>query len=113
MNPDHIIVVKYKIMTIQHKQECVPQEVLPKHLYLKDYIINFNNQKKVTNVVNRIFGEVKFQAFQIDEASGYVMGSVIKLWTNRVKDGMLNIMHMHVNDTSDEVTMDVVYMADK
>jgi len=60
MSPDHIIQVKYKIMNIDRKLECVPQEVLPKHLYLKDYIINFNNQKKVTNVVNRILGEVKF-----------------------------------------------------
>jgi len=49
----------------------------------------------------------------MDDSSGYVMGSVIPIWTNRVKQGMLNIIHMHVNDTSDEVTMDVVYMADK
>lgn len=40
-----------------------------------------------------------------------MQGSEIKLWTTEYKEDTLNIIHMHVNDMSDEATVDVVYMA--
>ena len=34
----------------------------------------------------------------------------MKIYTSEHNNEMLNIIHVHVNDTSDEVTLDVAYM---
>jgi hypothetical protein len=34
------------------------------------------------------------------------------VYTAKYKDDMLNLIHMHVNDMSEEVTVDVAYMQD-
>lgn len=45
---------------------------------------------------------------------GYVNNSVVEIWTSLVPTDnageTVNIMHIHVNDTSDEVTFDSAYM---
>ena len=43
----------------------------------------------------------------MDESSGIVFTDVVKLWTHLFKPSILNILHMHVNDTSEEVSLDV------
>ena len=35
------------------------------------------------------------------------MGSMMKLWTSKLPGNILNIMHIHLNDTSEEATVDV------
>lgn len=41
---------------------------------------------------------------------GLVIGSLIKLWSAKVNQDILNIIHIHLNDTSDEATIDVHYL---
>ena len=48
----------------------------------------------------------------MDETTGYVMGSKMLLWTNVLNKDMLNVVHMHVNDTSDSVAIDLKYVQD-
>lgn len=63
-----------------------------------------------------------FKAIELSQqAGGYVLGSLMRLYSSihehyekpssdAVK--MLNILHIHLNDQSDEVTVDVSYMAE-
>jgi len=46
------------------------------------------------------------------DIDGYVEGSIMEIWTQMIDDETLNIVHIHVNDTGEEVTMDVAYMHD-
>jgi len=71
-------------------------------------IINHISTKKVTNVENRTLGKVQFKAIEQDASAGHVQGSEAQIWTAVPKIGipMLNILHFHINDTSDEVPID-------
>ena len=48
----------------------------------------------------------------VDVECGYVSGSVVKIYSTEYASDMLNIVHVHVNDMSDQVTLEVAYMAD-
>lgn len=54
-------------------------------------------------------GEVKFRAMCIDEGAGYASNSLFQLWTHH-NFKLFNIIHIHLNDTSDEVPIDVQYL---
>ena len=79
---------------------------------LCDYDINFDQQKNViTSIRNKVLGaEVAFHDMTLNELQGYVPGTVVEIWTEQIDGETLNIVHLHVNDTSDEVTLDVAYM---
>ena len=44
----------------------------------------------------------------MDQSAGHVHGSTAEIWTNKPKIGvpMLNILHFHINDMSEDVTID-------
>jgi len=52
---------------------------------------------------------VQFDATYHDESHGYQPGSVIKLWTVK-NEKFFNIIHLHVNDQSENVPVDVKYL---
>ena len=55
-----------------------------------------------------MFGKVLFKAIEADNKAGHVQGSTAHVWTAvpKIKAPMLNILHFHINDMSDEVTID-------
>lgn len=115
---DHLFVVKYSIVGTENKRDCITQEISPAHIGFdfnqmnRDYNIRFHPvTKEIVGVSNRTFGDVQYRAIKV-EASGFVMGSVMKLWTTLIAPQVLNIVHIHLNDTSDEATVDVCYVKD-
>ncbi|CDW89559.1 UNKNOWN [Stylonychia lemnae] len=111
---EHVFTVKYQLMQIDDQMECMPLEVYPTGVQIQDYDIRFNKQAEaITQVINKEFGQVKFQSFRIDQECGYVRGSVTKIYTCEYLANVLNIIHVHVNDTSDEVSIEVDYMDDE
>lgn len=64
----------------------------------------------MTHVENRTFGPVKFMA--IEQDAGHVQGSTAEIWTAIPKMGvkMLNILHFHINDMSEEVPIDTRWL---
>merc|ERR1712048_1482289 len=76
-----------------------------------EYNIIFHPKTKmIMNVHNRQLGPVRYKAIKLDDSAGYVVNSIIQIWTHQFKPQILNILHMHVNDTSDEVSLDVRYV---
>jgi len=41
-----------------------------------------------------------------------VRGSILRIYSNEYSHNFLNIIHVHVNDTSDEVSIEVDYMGE-
>ena len=46
----------------------------------------------------------------VNEIQGYVAGTTVDIWTQVIDHETVNIIHFHVNDTSDSVTLDVAYL---
>ena len=59
-------------------------------------------------IENRNLGKVLFNAIEHDTNAGHVQGSTAEIWTTIPNIGvpMLNILHFHINDMSDEVSID-------
>lgn len=55
-------------------------------------------------------GLIKYESVKIDNDCGYVNGSSMKVFTSVYKEGMLNIVHIHLNDMSESVTIECTYL---
>eukprot|EP00347_Sterkiella_histriomuscorum_P004825 403358945 len=114
-NKEHTFTVKYQLLPIDDNEvECMPVEIYPVGVNINDYNIRFDKgQDKITEITNKQYGLVKYNCYRIDEECGYVRGSVTKIYTSEFSGNMLNIIHVHVNDTSEEVGIDVAYMEEE
>lgn len=69
------------------------------------------NRSRITKIKNLFLQTaVAFTDVTLKSVKGYVDESVVEVWTEKVDHETLNILHFHVNDTSEEVTIDTVYM---
>ncbi len=105
--------VKYQII----EDLCCPVEIMKgdgSQISLADYNIEHTSQGGIKGVSNKKYGPVKYIALEMDKACGYVKGSKVIIYTTEYnKLDMLNIVHVHINDMSDEVTIEVEYMGDE
>jgi len=114
------MIIKYQIMKVDEESECLPLDILPKRISLNDYDIGFNKSTcQIEKVSNKDYGAVEFEAIKIDENVTYMLGSTMKVYSTihrHLIDGkdqvveMLNIIHIHLNDSSDDASIDVVYL---
>jgi hypothetical protein len=51
-----------------------------------------------------------FHNAELSELSGYIANSTVDIWTHKEDFETLNILHFHVNNNSNHVTLDVKYM---
>ena len=73
--------------------------------------------------MNKAFGLVEFRGIELSsDMGGYVFGSSIKLYStvhtyydhkHALPVQMLNIVHIHLNDSSDDVSIEVAYMTNE
>lgn len=61
-------------------------------------------------MTNKQDGEVRFEAVQVDTDCGFVASSVVELYTTSLSPGIFNIIHMHVDDISEEIPIEAVYV---
>jgi len=96
--------------------ECFPLEVKPAGLNMNDYRINFDpTSNTIRTIANLSLGtEILFADMNQETMQGYVTNSVVEIWTSLIDTDAagetVNILHIHVNDTSDQVTFDTAYM---
>lgn len=89
----------------------MPVEIYPSKLPMNDYDIRYDKDSdRITEIRHRQSGLVKFVSQKIDEECGYVSGSKLVVFTSIYKEDILNIVHVHLNDMSEEVTINVDYM---
>lgn len=105
--------IKYQTMDVGHDKECLPVEIYPQKLTMNDYDIRYSKEEdRIYEIRHKSLGLVKFVSQKIDEECGYVSGSKLVVFTSEYKEDMLNIIHVHLNDMSEEVTLDVAYMSE-
>ena len=110
--------IKFTVMDLGDDIECIPQQMLPENISMQEYEIKFNkSERRIENVISKKFGPVEFVSQQIDDHATYVMGSVIKVWTNTINMAFghenaefLNIIQIALNDMGDDASIDVVYL---
>ena len=89
---------------------CLPLEIKPDSISINDYDIKFDKTTRtITEIVNRKYGPVLFSARHIDDQLGFVSRSVIEVFTAAHGEDVLNVLHMHVNDMCDSVTVEVAH----
>jgi hypothetical protein len=55
---------------------------------------------------------VKFEAILMDNQVGFISRSSVEVFTQDYGEDMLNVVHVHINDMSDSVPIEVIYMQD-
>ena len=109
-----IITVFYQIIEIENNEKiCCPVNITPDRLTLKDYEIKFNNsEQKITEIVNKVDGQVKFATVVVSDDCGLMQTSVVEIFTSEISNHILNILHLHIEDMKDEIPVEAVYILD-
>ena len=95
------------------ERELIPYRIEPNYIDINQYNLSIqtNSIKTVENKENRCF--VIFDSILIGEGkstTGLVSSSSIKVYTTLYSKDILNILHIHLNDTSQEITIDSEFL---
>ena len=90
----------------------MPLEIKPEGLNINDYDIKFDQQKNIVIAIRnlKLHADVKWRDLNVESQQGWVAGTSVDIWTEVIDFETLNIIHIHVNDMSDSITMDVRYV---
>ena len=95
------------------EKDLIPYKIEPNYIDINQYNLSIqtNTIKQVENKENRCF--VIFDSTLIGEGkstTGLVASSSIKVYTTLYSKDILNILHIHLNDTSQEITIDSEFL---
>ena len=112
----HFLKIYYQ-MQVDRKfpteRELIPYKIEPNYIDINEYnlSIDANTIRQVENKENRCF--VYFDSILIGDGkstTGLVSSSSIKVYTTLYSKDILNILHVHLNDTSQEITIDSEFL---
>ena len=95
------------------EKDIIPYRIEPSYIDINDYNLTIKDNS-ITNVENKqncVF--VIFDSLLIGEGkatTGLVSSSLIKVYTTLYSKDILNILHIHLNDTSQEITIDSEFL---
>ena len=94
-------------------KDLIPYKIEPNYIDINQYNLSIqsNSIKEVENKENRCF--VIFDSVLIGDGkstTGLVSSSSIKVYTTLYSKDILNILHIHLNDTSQEITVDSEFL---
>ena len=94
------------------EKDLIPYKIEPSYLDINEYnlTIQTNTIKHVENKENNVF--VIFDSVLIGDAksTGFVSSSSIKVYTTLYSKDIINILHIHLNDTSLDITIDSEFL---
>jgi hypothetical protein len=97
------------------QKELIPYKIIPESVDINQYNIEIRNNK-IVDVRNKETGLVVFfEAVLIKEDTGnkikgLISTSSLKVYTAMYNKDIINIIHMHLNDTSEEIAVDSVFL---
>ena len=111
----HFLKILYQLQDVpgSKDKEILPYKVIPETVDINQYefVIQNNIIKEVRHRDSDCF--VNFEPVLIGEVKndlGLVASSLIKVYTTLYNKDILNIMHIHINDTSEEITIDSEFL---
>lgn len=104
----------YKFGPPDSENEIVPYKILPEGVDINQYNLVINNEV-IKEVKTRDSGLcVFFEAILINNKnrkfSGLVSSSMMKVYTTLYSKDIVNLIHIHLNDTSEEIAVDSVFL---
>mmetsp|Transcript_10708 Transcript_10708/g.20830 ORF Transcript_10708/g.20830 Transcript_10708/m.20830 type:complete len:586 (-) Transcript_10708:69-1826(-) len=112
-NPEHIFVVSYQLIHVDDELMCCPVAIYPLGLSLNDYEIRFTKASStITSVISKAENsvEVHFKAERYDDSCGFVSTSLVDVFLSEVSPHIVNLIHLHIEDTSSEIAIDTAYI---
>ena len=112
----HYIKIYYQMQYDKRNRidkDLIPYKIEPNYIDINQYNLSIqsNSIKEVENKENRCF--VIFDSVLIGDGkstTGLVSSSSIKVYTTLYSKDILNILHIHLNDTSQEITVDSEFL---
>jgi len=109
MNPNH------PDPNQDNNKELIPYKILPEWVDINEYQISINSNKisevrhKEANLII-IYEGVLIKEESGSQIKGLVSNSSLKLYTTLYNKDIVNILHIHLNDTSEEIAVDSVFL---
>jgi hypothetical protein len=97
------------------QKELIPYKIYPESVDINHYDLSISNNK-IIEVRNKESGSsIYFEAILIKENqtgkfTGLVSTSVMKVYTALYNKDVINVIHVHLNDTSEEITVDSTFL---
>ena len=112
----HYIKIYYQMQVNKKypmEKELIPYKIEPNYIDINQYSLTIQSSsiRQVENKENRCF--VIFDSALIGDGkstTGLVSSSSIKVYTTLYSKDILNILHIHLNDTSQEITIDSEFL---
>ena len=112
----HYIKIYYQMQYDKRNRidkDLIPYKIEPNYIDINQYNLSIqsNSIKEVENKENRCF--VIIDSVLIGDGkstTGLVSSSSIKVYTTLYSKDILNILHIHLNDTSQEITVDSEFL---
>ena len=99
----------------EEEKEIIPYKIFPEGINLNEYnllieqgIIQDVKTKDVGSKV--IFEAIYLKGCNLNTFSGLVSSSTMKLYTTMHSKDIINILHIHLNDTSKQIAVDSVFL---
>ena len=100
----------------KYEKDLIPYKIEPNYIDINQYNLEVqgNSIRYVQNKENACF--VIFDSISIGDGkstTGLVSSSLIKIYTTLYSKNIVNILHMHLNDTSKDITIDSEFLEKK
>lgn len=100
----------------KYEKDLIPYKIEPNYIDINQYNLEVqgNSIRYVQNKENACF--VIFDSISIGDGkstTGLVSSSLIKIYTTLYSKNIVNILHMHLNDTSKDITIDNEFLEKK
>ena len=100
----------------KYEKDLIPYKIEPNYIDIDQYNLEVkgNSIRYVENKENACF--VTFDSISIGDGkstTGLVSSSIIKIYTTLYSKDIVNILHMHLNDTSKDITIDSEFLEKK
>ena len=94
------------------EKDIIPYRIEPSYIDINDYnlTIKDNSITHVENKQNHVFVTFDSKLIGDSKSTGFVSTSLIKVYTTLYSKDILNILHIHLNDTSQEITIDSEFL---
>lgn len=112
---NHFIKILYQLRAIgnSNEKELLPYKIIPETVDINEYEFSISDNM-IKDVKHKSTDcNVDFEPVLLGEVkgnTGLIASSLIKVYTTLYNKDILNILHIHINDTSQEITIDSEFL---
>ena len=116
VNNSNNIISRFRHVREDDQKEIIPYKIFPENIDINNYNIIIENNK-IVNIQSKTDENLSiiFETKLVKEGSsnkfkGLVSTSILKVFTSMFNKDIVNIIHIHLNDTSEEISVDSLFL---